>query len=508
MSRLLRLVNNAARSNQLYCTMSQSRAGVVFGVYNDDDKLTLSKECTEYDNKANNWLSNLLPLAGKQLKAGSAQVVYNPGAEHSTVCLVGLGSSAADAEKDRCECRDERKQRIREAMAVGARALRDVGVNDISVESCGDAEAASEGVNLGLYSYDQLKKEKTTPVNTSLLGKGDSASWDLVKTLADGQNIARNLMDTPANLMTPTIFAKEASRILTAEGVTVVAHDQAWAEAKGMHSFLSVGRGSDEPSVFLEITYKGSNKSCADLALVGKGVTFDTGGISIKPSKDMDKMKADMGGAACVVGTITTAAKLKLPITVCGYIPLVENMPGGRATKPGDVVTALNGKTIQVNNTDAEGRLILADAITYASQAKPNILIDTATLTGAIGVALGNATCGVFTNSDMIWQLINTASHHTGDRVWRMPLFQHYVKAMEHGVGDLNNLSKDNAGGACTAAGFLSQFLTPDIKHWAHLDIAGVRPVKPGDKLLKGEMSGRPTRTFVQFTRLLAKQKL
>merc|ERR550519_1686667 len=152
-------------------------------------------------------------------------------------------------------------------------------------------------------------------------------------------------------------------------------------------------------------------------------------------------MKADMGGAACVVGTITTAAKLKLPITICGYIPLVENMPGGRATKPGDVVTAMNGKTIQVNNTDAEGRLILCDAITYASQAKPNILIDTATLTGAIGVALGSATCGVFTNSEKIWDLLHTASHHTGDRVWRMPLWQHYVKAMEHGVADLNNLS-------------------------------------------------------------------
>jgi len=503
-----RLVNNGVRNSTAYSSMATSRAGLVFGVYSDEDKLTLSPEATEYDNTANNWLSNILPLTGKSLSAGSSAVVYNPGAEHSTVCLVGLGSATTDAQKDKYEGRDLRKQRIREATAVGCRALRDVGVTSIAVESCGDAEAASEGVSLGLYSYDALKQEKTQHVNATLLGKTSSASWELGKKLGEGQNIARDLMEAPANLMTPTIFAKEAAEVLRAEGVTVTAHDEAWATAKGMHSFLSVGRGSEEPSIFLEISYKGSNKSCTDLALVGKGVTFDSGGISIKPSKDMDQMKADMGGAAAVVATITTLAKLKLPINVAGYIPLVENMPSGHATKPGDVVTAMNGKTIQVDNTDAEGRLILADALTYASLNKPNILIDTATLTGAIGVALGNATCGVFTNSDKIWELLHTASHHTGDRVWRMPLWQHYVKAMEHGVGDLNNLSKDGKAGACTAAGFLSQFITPGTPHWAHLDIAGVRPITAGDKLLKGGMSGRPTRTFIQFARLLAKQSL
>jgi len=238
----------------------------------------------------------------------------------------------------------------------------------------------------------------------------------------------------------------------------------------------------------------------------GKGVTFDTGGISLKPANKMDKMRADMGGAACTAGVLYAAARLRLPVNLRAFIPLCENMPGGRATKPGDVVTAMNGKTIQVDNTDAEGRLILADALCYAQQCQPRAVLDMATLTGAISVALGSAAVGVFTNSSAAWRHLRAAGSNTGDRVWRMPVWRQYTDAMtECDLADLNNIGATSGGGSCTAAAFLKEFIAEGTP-WLHLDIAGTMENTKDVPYLSKGMSGRPTRTVLEFAEAICGQ--
>ncbi|KAH9374962.1 hypothetical protein HPB48_012313 [Haemaphysalis longicornis] len=270
-----------------------------------------------------------------------------------------------------------------------------------------------------------------------------------------GQNLARRLSEMPANLMTPTRFAQEVAVVLEKRGVKVIARDRKWIEEQKMGAFLSVTRGSEEPPDGPEQGVEGG-----PLVLVGKGVTFDSGGISLKPSSNMDKMRADMTGAACVVATVAAVAALGLPIKMVGLTPLCENMPSGKATKPGDVVTAMHGTTIQGDNTDAEGRLILADVLCYADTLNPRAVLDMATLT------VDGFGWGV--------QRWEEAGGVTGDRVWRMPLFELYHKQMtKPTVADIDNISKQaGAGGSCVAAAFLKEFVK--CPQWAHLDIAGV----------------------------------
>jgi len=267
--------------------------------------------------------------------------------------------------------------------------------------------------------------------------------------------------------------------------------------------FLSVAQGSDQPPTFVEIHLKSSSSTKSDkpLVLVGKGVCFDSGGISIKPSANMDKMRSDMGGAACVVSAIYALSRLgtDLPFDVIGLTPMVENMPGGKATKPGDVFYAMNGKSIKVDNTDAEGRLILADALCYADTFKPAHVIDLATLTGAMHVALGAAAAGVFTNCDQLWKKLYDASVETGDRVWRMPLFKTYGSKLKTDSADLNNIALGAGGGSAIAAAFLKEFT--ECNSWAHIDIAGVAGIMGGDEEISyigRGMSGRPVRTLVK----------
>merc|ERR1712025_458085 len=268
------------------------------------------------------------------------------------------------------------------------------------------------------------------------------------------------------------------------------------ARGLGMGSFLSVSRGSIEPAKFLEMRYDGGGDS-KPVVLVGKGVTFDTGGISIKPSAKMDAMRADMGGAATVMATMKAVATMGMKVNLVVLIPLTENMPGGAATKPGDVVTAMNGKTIQVDNTDAEGRLILADALCYADTFSPRVVLDVATLTGAMSVALGAGATGVFSSSSQEYLRLESCGVSSGDRVWRMPLWSHYEEKMKKSpLADLNNISLTPGGGSCTAAAFLKQFTT--CPSWLRLDIAGVME-SDGEPYLPSGMSGRPTRTLVKY---------
>uniref|UniRef100_A0A673A9Z7 Cytosol aminopeptidase n=1 Tax=Sphaeramia orbicularis TaxID=375764 RepID=A0A673A9Z7_9TELE len=408
------------------------------------------------------------------------------------VAVVGLGKN--NAAVCGAENWDSSKENIRQAVSVGCRLLQDLEVNHVEVDGCGDAQSAAEGAVLGLFEYDQLKSKKKTKVTTQLHGSADSAGWEKGVLYAEGQNLARLLMEAPANHITPTAFAS----IIEEKVARHAEHD--WIQNQEMGAFLSVSKGSEEPPVFLELHYNGSpDPTRAPLVLVGKGITFDSGGISLKPSLSMDAMRADMGGAATVCASVVTAAALKLPVNIIGLAPLCENMPSGKATKPGDVVKAKNGKTIQVDNTDAEGRLILADALCYGHTFNPRAIVNVATLTGAMDVALGSAAAGVFTNSDWLWEQLHKASVVTGDRVWRMPLFQHYTRQVtDSQLADLNNIGKySRSGGACTAAAFLREFVT--APHWAHLDIAGVMSNKDEVPYLRKGMSGRPTRTLVEF---------
>uniref|UniRef100_A0AAX7V747 Cytosol aminopeptidase n=1 Tax=Astatotilapia calliptera TaxID=8154 RepID=A0AAX7V747_ASTCA len=463
----------------------------------DEGTLHLTEAAAGFDKSLSGKLSELLKLSGPALKNGKSRVFYGLHKDFPCVALVGLGKNNAGV--CRTENWDTSKENIRQAVSAGCRLLQDLEVSHVEVDSCGDAQSAAEGAVLGLFHYDQLKSKKKTKVTTQLHGSADVVGWEKGIVYAEGQNLARLLMEAPANHITPTAFAKTIEEKLSIFKIT------AWIEEQQMGAFLSVSKGSEEPPVFLELHYNGSPDSKQPpLLLVGKGITFDSGGISLKPSASMDAMRADMGGAATVCASIVTAASLKLPVNIVGLAPLCENMPSGKATKPGDVVKAKNGKTIQVDNTDAEGRLILADALCYGHVFNPRAIVNVATLTGAMDVALGSAAAGVFTNSDWLWEQLHRASVVTGDRVWRMPLFQHYTKQVtDSQLADLNNIGKySRSGGACTAAAFLREFVK--APHWAHLDIAGVMSNKDEVPYLRKGMSGRPTRTLVEFAAGLA----
>lgn len=366
-----------------------------------------------------------------------------------------------------------------------------------------DAEAAAEGGKLGIWKFQGYKSKKKEYPQLNLYDPCDEESnkikWNHGSIKADSQNIARRLADTPANLMTPTIFCENASNILQPFGIDVCIRDKSWAEEKKMCSFLSVARGSDEEPKFLEVNYRNGRKDESPYVFVGKGVTFDSGGISIKPSANMDAMRADMGGAACVMGTLNAVAALNLKINLTALIPLCENMPSSKATKPGDVVFAMNGKSICVDNTDAEGRLILADALCYSAEFKPAWVLDIATLTGAMAVALGNVATGVFTNDNALYNCLEHAGSVTGDRVWRFPLWAAYTKQVtDFAAFDLNNIGKGKGGGSCTAAAFLKEFI-PQNTPWMHLDIASVMGPQSNLPYLSEGMTGRPTRTLIEF---------
>ncbi|XP_060772539.1 cytosol aminopeptidase [Neoarius graeffei] len=506
------IVLGVQRHNSRLFSASQTsaRKGLVLGVYEkdkDNSKVFLTEAAAAFDRSISGKLSEILSVSGPPLKKGKSRIFYGLHQDFPSVIVVGLGQKGAGVcEKEHW---DNSKENIRAAVAVGCRQLQDLEIPHVEVDPCGDSQSAAEGAVLGLFEYDELKSKKKTRPTPQIYGSADDKAWKKGVLYGEGQNLARSLMEAPANHVTPTVFADRIEQALSpfSDNVTVHKRTQRWIESEQMGAFLSVSKGSEEPPVFLELHYTGNpDSNQAPLVLVGKGVTFDSGGISIKPSSGMDAMRADMGGAATVCSTIVTAAALKLPINIIGLTPLCENMPSGKANKPGDVVKAKNGKTIQIDNTDAEGRLILADALCYAHNFNPRAIVNAATLTGAMDVALGSAATGVFTNSDWLWERLHKASAITGDRVWRMPLFQHYTRQVtESALADLNNVGKySRSGGACTAAAFLQEFVT--ATHWAHLDIAGVMSNKDEVPYLRKGMSGRPTRTLVEFAAALASE--
>jgi len=293
--------------------------------------------------------------------------------------------------------------------------------------------------------------------------------------LAQGIEFAREWANRPANHATPTLLAQAAQSLLTLQGkskhLACTIHDPKQVAKLGMGAFMAVARGSQEPLRLIELRYTGANKQQAPVVLVGKGITFDTGGISIKPSAEMDEMKFDMGGAASVLGVFRALVALQPAINVVGLIPACENMPDGAAVKPGDVVTSMSGQTIEILNTDAEGRLVLCDALTYAARFQPAAIVDIATLTGACVISLGAVRSGLFTNDDALAARLFAAGETALDACWRMPLDDEYAQGLKTRFADVANVA-GRAGGSITAAKFLQRFVAPDTP-WAHLDIAG-----------------------------------
>lgn len=336
-------------------------------------------------------------------------------------------------------------------------------------------------------------------INISMAGINDVKSWTEGVVNASAQNLARSLTEMPANKLTPIEFCNIATSVLKGHSnVSIHEYDEGWISSQNMGSFLSVTKGSDQPCRFLELKYRGNPNSTETSVLVGKGVTFDAGGISIKPSTDMALMKGDMGGAAVTLSSFKAAVELNIPINLIALIPLTENLINGKATKPGDVVTASNGKTIEVDNTDAEGRLLLADAIYYGAKTyNPNCIVEFSTLTGAMDIALGYHFAGTFTNNDKLWSLLHEASLLADDLLWRMPLRKVYLDQMRSNVADYKNVG-GRSGGSCTAAAFLEEFTSVsdgDKKitkiPFAHIDIAGVFHKRSGKDFLANGMTGK-----------------
>ena len=336
---------------------------------------------------------------------------------------------------------------------------------------------------------DSLKKINYLVKNSEKIETKESVIRG--KAIGDGINLARDLGNLPPNICTPTFLANKAKILNRLKNVNVRVLSRKDLERLGMGSLLSVSNGSYEPPQFIIIKYNGGTKSQRPVVLIGKGITFDTGGISLKPSNAMDEMKYDMSGAGSVIGTMQSIAKMKLPLNVVALVPASENMPGGGATRPSDVVKSMSGKTIEILNTDAEGRLILCDAITYASRFKPAAIVDVATLTGACVVALGSVVSGMFSNNDDLAAELERAGHKSWDRVWRLPTWPEYHEQLESNFADMANIG-GRAAGSVTAACFLEKFAEFP---WAHLDIAGTAWISGKAK----GSTGRPVPLLCEF---------
>ena len=376
-----------------------------------------------------------------------------------------------------------------------------------------EAESASfvaEGAQAGTFETHiyQGKPEKPSVVKEAVILAGNLDAAELEQglrrglVLGEAVNFARRMAITPASDMTPTHLAAEAAKVAKETGLEIDVLDEARARAEGMGSFLSVAAGSAQPPKFIVLTYKGDPASKELLALVGKGITFDTGGISLKPPERMEEMKYDMSGGAGVIAAMGAIAKLKPKIYVVGIVPATENMPGGKATKPGDIVKAMNGKTIEIINTDAEGRLILADGLCYAKKLGATKIVDTATLTGACVIALGHAATAAVGNNDAFLEQFLAAVKHSGERYWHMPLFEDYGKQMKSDIADLKNTG-GRAAGTLTAAAFLSAFVD-DATPWIHLDVAGTAYLESESAWQAKGPTGTPVRALVAFTEALA----
>jgi leucyl aminopeptidase len=443
-------------------------------------------------------LSQALRRGDMQGKPGTTLLLNDASA--GRVLLVGLGRE-----------KDFGDKRYRDAVAGAMRALAATGAVEASLHlpelAVGRRDAAwkvaqavtvaQEGANrfTRMKSKDDHEPPALRRVALYVERSAQKKAAEGLKqglAVAQGMALAKDLGNLPPNVCTPAYLADEARQLAKRYRMKVTVLERADMERLGMHTLLSVAQGSARPPKFIVLEYRGGPAKMKPVALVGKGITFDTGGISLKPAGEMDEMKFDMCGAASVLGTMKAVGEMRLPLNVIGAIPTTENMPGGRATRPGDIVKSLSGQTVEILNTDAEGRLILCDALTYVERYQPAAVIDIATLTGACVIALGHVVSGLFANDDALAREVSIAGDAAYDRVWHMPLLDDYQEQLKSNFADFANIGGRPAG-AVTAACFLARF-TKKYK-WAHLDIAGTA-WKSGRE--KGA-TGRPVPLLTQF---------
>jgi len=390
-----------------------------------------------------------------------------------------------------------------------ATVAQGAGINGVSPEDA--AQVVTEGALLGLYSFRKhitREDDKLGEIKRLLIVGSDETKLRLEegsnkgRVLAEATNLARDMVNEPANYMTPNHMAETAIRLAESYGLEVSVLEQEQMAELGMGALLGVAQGSQQPPKFIVLHYRGSDSTETNVALVGKGITFDSGGISIKPSERLAEMKGDMSGGAAVMAAISAIAQLKPKINVTAIVPATENLLSGNSLKPGDILTAMNGKTIEIISTDAEGRLILADALGYAKKLDAKFIVDVATLTGACRVALGEVCSGAFGNNQELVDKVIAAGTEAGELIWQMPMYDEYKEQNKSDVADIKNIG-GRYGGAITAAKFLAEFIndTP----WVHLDIAGTNLTeKERAHLVKGA-TGVPVRTLVNLVLSLAK---
>lgn len=430
----------------------------------------------------------------------SVEITNLPGVKAKAVLVIGLGSNNCKIEFIRSIQNMFKRMRESKESSINLYLpeLKAPGVNRAWMWR----QISSIGTNAD-YQY-QLRKNvldgkslsgATRRVSAQIEGKVtdlDRAHFKQGHAIGKGMNLAKDLGNLPANICTPTFLADITKKLGKLNKFPVKCLGEAEMKKLGMGALLSVSQGSDQPAQLIHATYSGGKKNEKPIVLVGKGITFDTGGISLKSSGEMDEMKYDMGGAASVIGTLLAISEMKLPINVVVLVAAAENMPSGAATRPGDVVETMSGKTIEILNTDAEGRLVLCDALTYAEKLKPAAAIDVATLTGACIVSLGKVASGLFSNNDELAEQISHAGTVSWDRVWRMPIWKDYKNQLDSNFADLANIG-GRAAGSITAACFLAEFAT--AYPWAHLDIAGTAWVSGKNK----GSTGRPVPLLCEF---------
>jgi len=462
------------------------------------------------DKTLDGTISQLISQGEIKGKLSEITIVHSLGKlPAARVVVVGLGKKE-----------ELTQDKIRGAVAETCRLLRQRGIDSvttiaqgagvagISVENA--AQAVTEGALLGSYSFRKhmTKEAEYGEIKQLTIVDADATKLPSLEQgcnrggiLAAATNLARDMVNEPANYMTPSQMAETAKRLAESYGLELSVLEREQMQELGMGALLGVAQGSQEPPKFITLHYKGGDSTEIDVALVGKGITFDSGGISIKPSEKMEEMKGDMAGGAAVMAAISAIAQLKPKINVMAIIPATENLPSGNALKPGDVLTAMSGKTIEIISTDAEGRLILADALGYANKLGAKHIIDVATLTGAMIIALGNIYIGAFSNSKELIDRVIIAGAEAGELIWQMPMHEGYKEQIKSDVADIKNIG-GRYGGAITAAQFLAEFVgdTP----WVHLDIAGTSMSEKERTYLAKGATGVPVRTLVNLVLSLA----
>ncbi len=486
----------------------QRSACVVLGIF---ESRKLTDAAKNIDAATDGYVSNILRTGDMNGKLGTTLLLHNlPAIPSKRILLVGLGQEKEyNSKAFRTAMLSVMNALLRTAVSEAGLFLLDIPLKDRDLpwKISQTAMLASECA----YRFDALKSKsesESSPLSKVTLYLSDRTHLKIAEialmqgtAIAQGMKVAKDLGNLAPNICTPSYLAKRALDMSKFHKLKVSVLGQKEMEKLKMGALLAVAKGSHQPAKLIILEYRGGAKTEKPIVLVGKGITFDTGGISLKPAAEMDEMKYDMCGAASVLGTLTAVAEMALPLNVVGIIPTTENMPGGNATKPGDVVTSMSGQTIEILNTDAEGRLILCDALTYAERYNPEAVIDIATLTGACVIALGHVASGLMSNNDQLAGELLQAAELSIDQAWRLPLWDDYQDLLKSNFADMANIGGRSAG-TISAACFLARFA--DKYRWAHLDIAGTA-WKSGKE--KGS-TGRPVPLLTQFLISRATRKL